>query len=146
MTAKSKKTKTYPRIRGKFILQKEDAIEYCRYLTFKTRKLMDMDPLTNVDMKEFWKLYDKYAHKQNVFYFVFDVKRDNYCRINCVATSQMSAKEIDGAHWRNESYQSMLKDDKSLRPLSDIEISRLFDNELFWETVLSEYVFTILKL
>ncbi len=148
---KSKKTKTYPRIRGKFTLQKENTIEYSRYLDLKTRKLpagaMELDPPNDLELKEFWRLYDKYAHTENLHFFVFDIKRESHCRVECLASSQLlGSKDIDGLHWRNEIYISMMKDRKSLRTLSNIEIIRLFDKEWFWEEVLSQYVFAILKL
>ena len=98
-------------------------------------------------MKEFWKLYDEYAQTENIFHFVFDVKRDSHCRIECIASSQVAGtREIDGLRWQNEIYRSMMKDKKSLRVLSNTEIVRLFDKESFWQEVLSEYVFAILKL
>ncbi len=145
--AVSKRTKTYPRVRGKFTLQKENTTEYSRYLDLKSKKLMDLDPLRDLELKEFWELYDKYAQSENLHYFVFDIKRESHCRVECLASSQLTGtKEIDGLHWRNEIYISMMKDRKSLRTLSSTEIYRLFDKEWFWEEVLSQYVFAILKL
>lgn len=145
--AKSKKTKTYPRVRGKFTLQKENTIEYARYLDLKTKKLMEMDPPTDLELRKYWELYDKFAHTEDIYYFVFDVKRESHCRIECLASSSLlGSKKIDGLHWQNEIYISVMKDRKSLRTLSNIEIIRLFDKEWFWEEVLSQYVFAILKL
>lgn len=145
--AKSKRTKTYPKIRGKFTLQKENTIEYARYLDLKDKKLFELEPLRDLELKEFWKLYDKYARTEDIHYFVFDVKRESHCRIECLASSRLSEiKEIEGLHWRNEIYISLMKDKKSLRTLSSTEIRRLFDKEWFWQEVLSQYVFAILKL
>ena len=107
---------------------------------------MDINSPSDLELKEFWKLYDKYGRPEKNFHFVFDVKRDGHCRIVCVSSQMSETKEIDGLHWQNEIYRDMMKDKKSLRPLSDTEINRLFDKEWFWKEVLSEYVFAILKL
>ena len=148
--AKSKKTKTYPRIRGKFTLQKQNTIGYARYLDLQARLrsiMIEQYPLSDLEIDEFFDLKAKYEYTLDVFFFVFDIKRDSHSRIDCLATSRQSGlKEIDGLYWQNESYKSMMKDKKSLRTLREPELRRLFDTESFWQDILSEYVFAILKL
>lgn len=146
--AKSKKTKTYPRIRGTFTLQKEKQMEFSQYLAYeKTRGSMESEPLTGHELRDYWKLYDKFSRASQVYYFVFDVKRESHCRIECLASTKLfGSKKIEGMYWQNNIYQGMMKDQKSLRTLSNTNICRLFDKEWFWGEVLSQYVFAILKL
>ncbi len=146
--ARSKRTKTYPRVRGKFTLQKQNTIEYARYLDLRTRlrNINTEYPLRDREMDEYFDLKTKYEYNLDVFYFVFDIKRDSHSRIECLATSTAGSKEIDGLHWQNEIYKGMMKDKQHLRTLREPELRRLFDKESFWQDILSEYVFAILKL
>ena len=153
MWLNQKKTKTYPRIRGTFTLQKENAIEFSQYLAYEKTEMgrprgsMESEPLSGYALRDYWKLYDKFNGASQVYYFVFDVKRESHCRIECLASTKLfGSKKIEGLYWQNNIYQGMMKDKKSLRTLSNTNICRLFDKEWFWEEVLSQYLFAILKL
>ena len=144
--ARSKKSKTYPRVRGKFTLQKQNTVDFSRYLDLRARRRRDEYPLADLEVNEFFDLHNKYEFNHNIFFFVFDIKRDSHSRIDCIATSQESGQKIDGLYWQHEIYQNMMKDKKQLRSLRENELRRLFEKEWFWQEILSEYVFAILKL
>ena len=147
--ARAKRTKTYPRVRGKFTLQKQNTINYARYLDLRERSQnweFTEFPLSDLERDEYYDLSSIYEHNIDKFYFVFDIKRDSYSRIECLATSKDAGPRIDGLHWQNGIYKGMMKDKKSLRTLREPELRRLFERESFWQDILSEYVFAILKL
>lgn len=150
----AKRTKTYPRIRGWFSFRKEDKISYPRfkYLDSRTHVDNEIDPLVRNEWKEFHELQGSFDHS-NIFYFVFDVKRDNHCRIDYIGCnseyrSVAARKETDiyGLFWQNEIYRGLMKDRQSLRTLTFTQIERLFKQKFFWDTVLAEYIFAGLKL
>lgn len=146
----SKKTKTYPRVRGWFSFQKENKILYNRFISFDKRSYVgnEIDPLGGKEWTK-WRELQLLINKSPVLYFVFDVKKENHCIIDyiCNMQSLKDSKRIDinGLFWQNEIYQGLMKDKQSLRYLNDGQTKRLFDQAFFWDSVMSEYIFSLLK-
>lgn len=151
----SKRTKTYPRIRGWFSFQKEDKILYPRFKYLDDRTQIDIDnkndPLNAKEWSEYRKLQQKFG--TSIFYFVFDVKKDKHCVIDyicnydkyCYEKSSAERIDINGLFWQNEIYKDLMKDKQSLRRLNDKQTKELFNQQFFHNNIMSEYIFSILK-
>ena len=148
----SKKTKTYPRVRGWFSFRKENKIHYNRFTSLDDRTYTDneIDPLNGKEWNEYRGL-QRSMGQGPILYFVFDVKQEQHCLIDYICNTQTTPRDsrkridVNGLFWQNKIYQGLMKDKMSLRYLNDGQTQRLFDQKFFWDSVMSEYIFSLLK-